>query len=161
MSRKIKDRSRGISQGHFFQIYEWFMKTAAWQHATVYERALYLELKRRYNGGNNGNISLSHREAMALVKCSNTPIENAFKGLISKGFIQAQQKGSFGWKTNSESAGYGRATRWLLTELPQDIPLRVASVGTKDFMKWKPNDEKSTARPDRTIAAGVSAHVGR
>ena len=164
-------------------MYEWFMRSTAWQAATVYERSLYLEIKRRYNGRNNGDISLSHREAEALLDCSNTAVEKAFKGLQSKGFIKPQRKGSFGWKTsNKDGRNQGRATRWHLTELPKDLPVRELAGGTKEFMKWQPGldfSEKSAARSKRTngpstadhsekmarsgptIDAGVSAHVGR
>lgn len=173
---------RSSGDGKFFQMYEWFMSSVAWQHTSPYERALYLELKRRYKGTNNGDISMSHREAMALVKCSNTAIEKAFKGLIAKGFIVAVTKGAFDWKTSKEGRGAGRATRWRLTELPQDIPQRVLSGGTKEFMRWQPGKdftEKSAARSERTngparadhfeidarleraINDGVTAHVGR
>lgn len=182
MARKHDKRGRRNGDGHFFQMYEWFMSTAAWQHATPYERSLYLELKRRYNGRNNGDISMSHREAQALLSCSNTAIENAFRGLVARGFIAAVQKGAFDWKTNKQTGNGGRATRWRLTELPQDIPQRVLSGGTKEFMRWQPGmdfSEKSAARSERTngpssadhsenvvrsertINDGVTAHVGR
>ena len=182
MSRKQDKRGRREGDGRFFQMHEWFMNTAAWQHATVYERALYLELKRRYNGSNNGDISMSYREAAALLNASNTPTENAFKGLVAKGFIVAMQKGSFDWKTSKQGRNTGRATRWRLTELPQDVPARVLSGGTKEFMRWQPGvdfSEKSAVRrhrtngpttsdhsenmdrPHRTMNDGVTAHVGR
>lgn len=183
MSKKHDRRGRSESDGHFFQMYEWLMRTTAWQHATVWERSLYLEIKRRYNGRNNGDISLSHREAEALLDCSNTAVEKAFKGLQCKGFVRPQQKGSFGWKINSKGGRHqGRATRWRLTELPQDLPARELAGGTKEFMKWAPGldfSEKSAARSQRTngpstadhsenmarsqrtIEDGVSAHAGR
>ncbi|MCG7508525.1 hypothetical protein [Mesorhizobium retamae] len=180
--KKHDNQGRGNGEGHFFQMYEWFMKTTAWQHASPYERSLYLELKRRYNGRNNGDISLSHREAKALLQCSNTAIENAFRGLTARGFIVAVRKGAFDWKTAKDGRAAGRATRWRLTELPQDIPIRVLSGGTKEFMLWQPGmdlSEKSAVRSkrtngptradhfendvrsERTINDGVSAHVGR
>ncbi|TSE07592.1 hypothetical protein C1D09_018855 [Mesorhizobium intechi] len=180
---KRQERRRSEGEGHFFQMYEWLMRTPAWQHATVYERSLYLEIKRRYNGRNNGDISLSHREAEALLDCSNTAVEKAFKGLQCKGFIKPQQKGSFDWKINGNGGRHqGRATRWRLTELPQDLPSRELAGGTKEFMKWAPGfdlSEKTAARPQRTngplttdhsenmarsqrtIEDGVTAHVGR
>lgn len=175
-------RIRGAGDGHFFQMYEWMMKSVAWQNSNVYERALYLELKRRYNGSNNGNIPLSHREAEALTNSSNTAVEKAFKGLQAKGMIKPQQKGSFSWKVTADGRSAGRSTRWLLTELPQDIPNRVLAGGSKDFMKWQPgvdlsektavrsqrtngppaaDDSEKIARPQRAIEAGVSARAGR
>lgn len=159
MSRK-QDRRRN-EDGHYFQMYEWFMRSTAWQAATVYERALYLEIKRRYNGRNNGDISLSHREAEALLDCSNTAVEKAFKGLQCKGFVKPQQKGSFGWKINKDGRSQGRATRWRLTELPQDLPIRELAGGTKEFMKWVPGvdfSEKSAARSQRTNGPSTADH---
>ncbi len=162
MSRRHDQRGRSTSDGHFYQMHEWFMKTAAWQQANVYERSLYHELKRRYNGKNNGDIGLSHREAEELLNCSNTPVENAFRGLCAKGFIVPVQKGSFDWKTAKRGKAAGRATRWRLTELPQDIPEKVLSGGTKEFMKWQPGldfSEKSAARPNRTNGPTTSDHL--
>lgn len=154
MSNRRQDRrGRSEGDGHFFQMFEWFMKTTAWQSSTVYERSLYLEIKRRYNGRNNGDIPLSHREAEALLDCSNTAVEKAFKGLQIKGFIKPQQKGSFCWKTTKDGRSQGRATRWRLTELPQDLPLRELAGGTKEFMRWAPGldfSEKSADRSQRT-----------
>lgn len=181
MSRK-NNRNRVASDGHFFQMYEWMMKSAAWQHSNVYERSLYLEIKRRYNGRNNGDIPMSHREGEALINSSNTAVEKAFKGLQVKGMIKPQLKGSFSWKVTESGRSAGRSTRWLLTELPQDLPNRVLTGGSKEFMKWQPGldfSEKTAARsqrtngpsttdhsekiarPQRTIETGVSALAGR
>lgn len=164
MSRKSKfhRNPRFAGDGHFYQVYEWFSRCAAWREANVYERALYHELKRRYNGSNNGDIQLSHREAQELLNCSNTAVEKAFKGLIAKGFIAPTQKGSFSWKTSKESKAGGRATRWRLTELPQDLPERVLSGGTKEFMRWQPGadfSEKTTVRSQRTNGPFSAGHV--
>ena len=155
--RKRDGRSRQTGDGHFFQMYEWFMKSCAWQHASVYEKALYVEIKRRYNGRNNGNIPMSHREAADLLQCSNKPVTAAFKGLQEKGLIKAAQKGSFDWKVAREGKNFGRSTRWELTELPLDIPVRVLSGGTKDFMKWRP-EEKSAVRSRHTIGTPRAHH---
>ena len=181
MSRR-SDKRRATAEGHYFQMFEWVMRSPAWQAANVYERALYIEIKRRYNGRNNGDVSLSHREAEALLGCSNTAVEKAFKGLQVKGFIKPQQKGSFNWKVGKDGRSQGRATRWRLTELPQDLPIRELSGGTREFMKWAHGldfSEKSAARSQRTnrpltadhsenmarsqrtIDDGVTAHVGR
>lgn len=156
MSRRRNPKSWRFSD-RYVMLFEWMLKSLAWQHATVYERCLYLEIRRRYNGRNNGDISLSQREAMKLLGCSNTPVERAFKGLIAKGFIKPQQRGSFDWKAGR------RATRWLLTEINQDVPEYTAAGGTKEFMRWRP-PEKNTARSRRAdcpIKTGHSEKMAR
>lgn len=156
MTKPAKN-GRRVDDGRYFPMFEWFMRSAAWQHASVYEKALYVELKRRYNGKNNGDIPMSHREAQSLLGCSNKPISAAFAGLQRKGFIKAAVKGSFDWKAARTGDNNGRSTRWELTELPLDLPLKVLTGGTKDFMKWKP-EEKNTVCPEHTNGTPTAYH---
>lgn len=164
MTKNHDATGRRVGDGRYFQMHEWFMKSQAWEHASVYERALYLELKRRYNGKNNGDIPLSHREAEALLKCSNKPVATAFQGLQDKGFIKATSKGSFDWKVARKGKNFGRSTRWELTELPRDIPERVLAGGSKEFMTWQPT-EKTAVCPEHTNGMPTAHHskimVGR
>ncbi len=119
-------------------MHQWMVASAAWKAASVYERCLYMELKQRYNGQNNGDIALSHREAMHALNCSNKPVAEAFRGLIAKGFIKVAVEGSFNWKAKAPG---GRSTRWILTELAVDHPER-SLVPTKEFMQWRPSAEE-------------------
>jgi hypothetical protein len=134
---------RSVGDGHYIQMHEWFFKCAAWQAASVYEQALYIAIKRRYNGRNNGDIPMAHREAERLLNCSNKPVAAAFAGLQEKGFIKPGIKGSFDWKAAKQGSNFGRSTRWELTELPRDLPLRVLAGGTKEFMKWSPEEKNA------------------
>jgi len=136
--RNNRDRRKTtISGDRFFQMHDWLLRSQAWRAATVFERCLYFELKTLYNGRNNGDIALSHRQVQKLLNCSNKPVAAAFKGLLQKGFIRIAQIGSFHWKNGV--AG-GRSTRWILTEYPVDLPER-SLIATKDFMQWKPAQE--------------------
>ncbi|QND50818.1 hypothetical protein HB779_02125 [Phyllobacterium sp. 628] len=155
--KKHNATGRSVNDGRYFQMYEWFMKSTAWLHASVYEKSLYCELKRRFNGSNNGDIPMSHREAEKLLQCSNKPVAAAFAGLQQKGFIKATKKGSFDWKVHQEGESFGRSSRWELTELPVDLPVRVLSGPTKDFMKWQPPKEKSAVCPEHTSGT-LKAH---
>ncbi|RVI06478.1 hypothetical protein CN205_13910 [Sinorhizobium meliloti] len=125
----------------FFQMHVWLVNSAAWRAANCYERCLYIELKQRYNGGNNGDIAFSHREAQEALNCSNKPVIDAFRGLVAKGFIRAAQVGSFHWKKGGGAGG--RSTRWILTEYPTDYPVKSLSPG-RDFMRWKPGSEENS-----------------
>lgn len=148
---RTRRKTRVAPGDKFVQLFVWLLQSEAWQATTVYERALYLELKRRYNGGNNGDIPFSHREAEAALNCSNKPVKAAFEGLIKKGFIRATQVGSFKWKTGGGPGG--RSTRWLLTEYQADLPVKTISPD-RDFMRWKPGSEKKTRYAESTPMVG-------
>jgi hypothetical protein len=146
----MKDRRRRpkiAASDRFFQMHVWLLNSDAWRATNVYERCLYMELKQRYNGSNNGEIGFSHREAQQALNCSNKPVIDAFKGLLEKGFIRAAQVGSFHWKQGGGAGG--RSTRWILTEYPVDHPLKSLSAD-RDFMRWKPSEKEKSRCADST-----------
>jgi hypothetical protein len=153
MTRKHNNKGRSTSDGKFIQLGEWLMKSEAWRQASVFERSLYIEIKRRYNGSNNGDVPLSHREAQDLLGCSNRPVLVAFRGLQKKGFIKARVRGSFNWKASAD--GVGRSTRWELTEYPLDVPIRVLSGGTKDFLRWGPSADEANKQKKSRCALSI------
>ena len=148
-SRKKSRLPRGE---RFFQMHVWLLESSAWKATSVYERSLYMELKQRYNGGNNGDIPFSHREAQDALNCSDKPIKAAFKGLIGKGFIRVAQAGSFHWKSGGGAGG--RSTHWILTEYPVDLPVK-SLTPTRDFMRWKPGIKEKTRCDDSTPMVGL------
>ncbi|AMS40508.1 hypothetical protein FHS67_002881 [Aminobacter aminovorans] len=161
--RKQDQKGRSTSGPRYVALPEWILACQAYRSLGPYARCLYVEIKRRYNGQNNGNISMSYREAAHLLGCSNKPVPNAIDELIEKGFIKPSQKGSFDWKTRLDS-GAMRATTWILTELPIDWPQHSAMPATKEFMAWQPTMEKKTrpsegvpmTRRQRTISNDVA-----
>ena len=125
--------------GRFIQLSHWLMDTSAWKSLSPTARSLYLEIKKRYNGYNNGDIAFSEREAASAVGVTQKTIAKAFSALQDRGFISVVQKGSFSQKTTLGS--YGRSTRWLLTEYPQQKPDNTHSLtAQKDFMKLSKED---------------------
>lgn len=161
----LKGRSTN-PDGKYTLLYEWFMKSPAWRSLDVYACRVYFELRRRYNGKNNGGITASVRELAKAINCSNRPIIRALQELQERGFIIAVQKGSFNWKTRIDSSEKNRATVWLLTEIPQDEPER-SLTARKDFMKWRPkqNDLKEkkadvSVHPNRCASATIGHDMG-
>ena len=63
MSRNKPYKSKKRGAGRFVRLSERLQATAAWSDLKPGPRALYVEIRRRYNGMNNGRILLSHREA--------------------------------------------------------------------------------------------------
>lgn len=91
---------------------------------------LYVSLRWRFNGSNNGDISMSVREAVAEVRISKDTAGAAFKELQEKGFVRCNQPGSFNWKA-------GLASTWILTEERYRNDL-----ATKEFLNWVPQKKR-------------------
>lgn len=154
---KKNDKARFQRDLPHVRTYEWMLKSPAYRSLSVYSRCLYAEIKRRYNGSNNGNIIMSFREAMEAVGCSNRPLLAAFEELQHKGFIKAVEKGAFSWRVRVD--GKGRATTWLLTEYKVDHPVP-SITASKDFMRWQAGDEpKKKRRCDDSTPAVCQGHT--
>ena len=132
----------------FVLVYEWEMDLPAWQEMSVYGRCAVLELRRKYNGHNNGGIVLSVRELARLINCHKDTANKALREVQEKGWAVPVQKGCFSQKTNKT------ATIWRITN--QAVGLGVEIDETKEYARWRP--EKQNAVPtDRTTRA-VSSH---
>lgn len=124
------------------RLYEWLLRSSAWQSLDPVARQLYVELKRRYDGLNNGRIGFGCREAAEALNIGKDTANRAFVKLEDRGFIAVTRRAGFNVKNRV-------ATEWLLTEYPNDINGDLAS---RDFMKWRPS-EKSTVAPQATTVA--------
>jgi len=136
-------RRRKANGPPFVQLFRWVTSSAAWKALNPPERALYLELRARFNGHNNGTIGLGCREAAESLNVGRDTAHRAFGRLAEMGFIEPTTVGRF-------SAGGRKATEWLLTELPDD---RTGHKASKAFMSWVGEGVvKEKARP-------ISSHV--
>jgi len=123
--RRYNQHKRGV--GRFVQLPEWVQATEAWATLPPGPRALYIELKRRFNGTNNGKITLSHREAAKALGVSRNTPGKWFKLLEQRGFIFETQGHCLG------PSGVGETAHWGLSEeaTPDGKPAR------KTFTKFK------------------------
>ena len=98
--------------------------TPAWRSLSGPAVKVWVELRSRYNGNNNGDLSLSLDEAARLLHISKTTAMRAFAELEDKGFLKMMQRGHW----------YGRkATIWAVT----DRPLQ-GHLATHDYKNWRP-----------------------
>jgi hypothetical protein len=88
-SKPYKHKKRGV--GRFVQLPEWVQATEAWATLPPGPRALYIELKRRFNGTNNGDIYLSHRDAAAALAVHRNTVGPWFNILEERGFIRKRE----------------------------------------------------------------------
>lgn len=120
-------KNRKRSAARFVQIPEWLQASEAWATLPPGPRALYVELKRRFNGKNNGEIYFSHRDAAAALGVHRNTVGPWFRALEERGFIFMTQAPHLG------PAGIGQASVWGLSEAPtlDGKPAR------KTFLKFK------------------------
>lgn len=113
----------------FVQMFHWVLGCDAWRDLGPNSQAAYFALKRYYNGGNNGSIGLSCRQAAEAIAMSPATASRALQNLVAHGFIIEVTKGVVG-----RGSGYNLATEWLLTECYDD---RHGKPATKLFMQWR------------------------
>lgn len=116
----------GRTPPKFVQVYYWMMQTEAWATMPPGPRALYIELKRQYNGHNNGAVFLSHRDAAKALHVHRNTVGPWFKALEERGFIAMTRGPHLG------PSGVGIASTWALTELPTMDGKR-ATIAFKEF----------------------------
>ena len=131
-SKPYKHNKKGA--GRFVQLPEWLQRSEAWTTLKPGPRALYIELKRRFYGSNNGRLVLSHREAAKSLNVNRNTVGTWFQELESRGFISMTQAPHLG------PSGIGKASVWCLDEYPSD-DLKPAR---KRFMSWSEKQNPRT-----------------
>ena len=107
MAKYSKNKGRGKRQSFVMLRYD-IMDSPAWRSLSPNARCVWLEIMRRYNGYNNGDIPLSCREAGELCRISKGTAGRALKDLQDKGFIKI---GTFAGFQNKHRV----STRWEVT----------------------------------------------
>ena len=137
VSKSYKHQKKGT--GRHVQLPEWLQASPAWATLKPGPRALYLELKRRFNGRNNGRILLSHRDAAKALNVHRNTVGPWFQELQDRGFIRMTQAPHLG------PSGVGQTSHWALEE----EPCADMKTAPKRFMSWsqeqKPHTKNGTA----------------
>ena len=107
----------------------WFMlDSVAWRSLTPAARVVYVELRRRFHGVNNGWIAFSVRDAADRCNINKDTARKAFVTLQERGFIECVTPGGFTRKVR-------HATEWRLLDERCD---KTGALPTKAFMRWRP-----------------------
>jgi hypothetical protein len=136
----------------FIQMFHWMVDMPVWRSLSPRAVVAYLELARRYNGTNNGNIHLSARELAEAWGWSKDAAACAIRELIEKGFIEVTHASGFNVKDRKR-----QATEYRLTVFFCD---RTRQPASKSFTKWGPpkSPEKIISRSenrDSTVRPSV------
>ena len=107
------------SKERFIRLTYPLIESQAWRWLGPISQSVYIELRRRFNGSNNGRISLSLSEAAHILKASKSTISKALNQLETHGFIKLIKKGYFTGRMASEYAltdeqldGYPPTREW-------------------------------------------------
>ena len=109
--RGVDRKGRSKKGGQFVPVPYPMAESAAWRSLTGAAVKVYVELRRRFNGGNNGKLSLSLMEAASLLRLSKSTVGRALDQLVERGFIVKTREGHW----------YGRkAAEYAVTDRPLD-----------------------------------------
>jgi len=133
MAKSYKRFKKGA--GQFVQLHEWLLASPAWHDLKPGPRALYIEFKRRFNGNNNGEVFLSHREAAKALNVCRETVAGYYRDLSSHGFIKETRGHCLG------PAGVGQSATYALTEEALN-----GSPATRDFMNWQKQKPRRKTR---------------
>src|SRR5215510_4634849 len=107
--RGVNATGRSKRGGQFVPIPYDMAESAAWRSLSGAAVKVYVELRHRYNGGNNGVLSLSLDEAARLLYLGKATVARAFTELEAKGFVHMKLRGRW----------YGRqATAYSVADRP-------------------------------------------
>lgn len=130
VAKKRRGRSRGRSGKHaytrFVLLPHFMLNSEAWRSLTPAVVSAYIQLAMRYNGRNNGEISLAVREVARLCHVNKDTAARVLKELEEKGFCRPTTLGAF-------SRHDRQASEWELTLWPRAGAR--GKRGTRDFMR--------------------------
>ena len=132
MKQKFSRRAR--RSGHLESVEEQFKRlrhamlaSDAWRALSGNAIKVYLELCRRYDGRNNGQIHLSQAEAARLLFISKSSVKRALNLLAKLGFVKYATRGSFYGRraatfilTDCTYQGHQPTNEWRAWRLPEN-----------------------------------------
>ena len=107
----------------------------AWRALSGSAIKVYLEICRRFNGRNNGQIHLSQADAAKLLFLSKSTVKRSLDALCKMGFIKYATKGSFYGRraatfvlTDKSHQGHHPTNEWLQWRFPENRRYRGREV---------------------------------
>ena len=109
MSHKNKGRyGKETIKGQFVCLPFNFLDSLAYKYLSNAAVCAFIQIKRRFNGANNGDITVSCRQIASVCQMSRNTASRALAELQAKGIIKKTHQGIFGmriaskWKLNTD-----------------------------------------------------------
>jgi hypothetical protein len=131
--RSRRTNATGRNEGEAYAPLSYpLLQSPAWRSLSGAAVKVWLELRTRFNGGNNGKLTLSRDEAAACLGIGKATVGRALVELEAKGFVVLKRRGNW----------YGRlASEWAVTDKGID-----GAPPTNAWRQWQPS---------RTVRASV------
>ena len=140
--------NKGSTEGRFSALPHHMTESPAWRSLRGSSIKVYIELLRRFNGLNNGDLHLSYGSAAKLLFISKSTVSAAFEELQEKGFIAQTAPGNW----------YERmAATWRLTHKSDDRP--GGGLSTNEWRIWSNSHTSGRALKDHS-SVPKSNHMG-
>lgn len=104
--KNIKKKGKKRSSPGFVQVWDKLIDSEAWKELSCYARTVYIEIRHKYNGSNNGNLSYTYREGIRIM--TRNRFSKALKELVNNGLIDIIRSGGLYRKNNI----FGLSNRW-------------------------------------------------
>lgn len=123
--RKARVNQKGRNEhDRFVPVPYRMLDSEAWTSLQANSIKVWMELRRGFNGRNNGEILLPYAKAQKKLKMGSATISRALKELEEKGFVEIVKPGHW----------YGRkATEWRVTDQAFK-----GNIATNEWRHWKP-----------------------
>ena len=143
--RGTNQKGRSKTRGKFVALGEGLITSTAWRSLSGGAIRYYIELRRRFNGVNNGELHLSLEESTRRLGMAKDTAIRAQQELTEKGLIRMTQRGGFHQRL---------ATTWALTD-----ESTAAMTPTHDYKSWPPQKKSSVGKLDRTRLENPTENV--
>ena len=148
--RGIDATGRSKGDGQYLPIPYTMANCEAFRSLSGHALKVWVELRSRYNGANNGRVSLSYQNAADLLHISKSSVTRAFHELKEKGFVKLRRQGQW----------YGRlAAEYVLTDQSFE-----GNKPTRDWQAWKPvqkgKKQKAVPRRHAKLISGPDEYRG-
>lgn len=128
-----KSRRKRLAEAHV-RLYRHELECDAYKTLSPAARALLIELRGLYSGGEN-RVFMSRDNMAVALNVGRRVAVRARDELIERGWVRVIEKGKFASKNR-------KATIYMLTNEPESD--RLGATAPKDFLKWKaPNSAES------------------
>ncbi len=138
-------KGRSKRGGKFVRLGNGLLTSDAWRSLSGSAIKYYIELRRHYNGRNNGGLHLSLEAARKQLGMARGTVLRVQQELAEKGFIRMTKRGGFHQRL---------ATTWALTDEPAP-----AVSPTYDYKSWTPKRNPSVQKLDPTRSKNPTDNV--
>lgn len=140
-----KKGSKKSGEGQYVPLPYALLKSAAWRSLSGAAVRVFFELHTRYNGGNNGALTLSYAEAAEALGLGKATVQRAYHELMAKGFLALEKEGN--WY-------HRRAHEWRLTTKPMHR-VRGKEPPTHDWRSYRPEKTESGSETEPSQSSVV------